>query len=226
MSIYHNDIETLKLRDNANVGHDDAAEMFSCYGWHTSTGQGDICLQVVDTAWLEDGKTEDEIVELLVADGAVLDRDAAEEIAAKAVSVWADMQAVEKALARAAEAYVAGDLSGVVEALHEAGNMESDHGDDPSTDGLASQLLEKVEEGDFSEYTVRLSSDPSYYGVGYTDDDCRRIANDIANLIRGEFPGINVDVHNMIGSSATTGPRSETIREIDSWVQENWTSAL
>jgi hypothetical protein len=88
------------------------------------------------------------------------------------------------------------------------------------------EMREALKAFEFSEYTVRLSSDPSYYGVGYTDDDCRRIANDIANLIRGEFPGINVDVHNMIGSSATTGPCSETIREIDGWVQENWTSAL
>ena len=146
MSIYHRDIETLKLRANANVSHDDAAEMFGCYGWHTSTKRGDVCLQVVDTAWLEDGKTEDEIVELLLANGSVSDRDAAEEIAAKAVSVWADMVAVEKALERAVIAYCDGNLEACVQALCDAYDQEVDHGDAPATNYLAQGLLERVEE--------------------------------------------------------------------------------
>lgn len=147
MSIYHNGIETLKLRANANVCHDDAAEMFGCYGWHVSTDSGDFSIQVVDTEWLEDGKTEAEIVELILAESRVDDRDVAVDIAEKAVRVWRDMVAVERALERAANAYMAGDLAACVEALRDAGNMESDHGDDPSTDGLAAQLLEEVETG-------------------------------------------------------------------------------
>lgn len=226
MSIYHNDIETLKLRDNANVCHDDAAEMFGCYGWHTTTGQGDVCLQVVHTAWLADCKTEAEIVDLLLADGAVSDRDDAQEIAAKAMSVWRDMVSVEEALARASSAYDAGNLAACVEALREAGNMESDHGDDPSTDGLASQLLEEVEDVDFSEYTVRISNDPSYYGPDCSESDAERITGQISDLIRGEFPGIVVEIFSGIGSSATTGPDSSVIEEIDTWIQDNWTSAL
>lgn len=95
MSIYHRDIETLKLRANTNV---DA------------------------------------------------DLNAAKAIAAKTVSVWADMVAVEKALERAAQAYRDGNLSACVQAMCEAYDQEVDHGYAPATNYLAQGLLEEVEE--------------------------------------------------------------------------------
>ena len=79
---------------------------------------------------------------------------------------------------------------------------------------------------DFSEYTVRISNDPSYYGPDCSDADAERITGQIADLIRGEFPGITVEGFNEIGSSATTGPDSNVINDINQWIRENWTSAL
>lgn len=81
-------------------------------------------------------------------------------------------------------------------------------------------------ETNYSEYTARLSSDPSYYGDGVTTERAAEIANAIADMIRNEFPGIEVNTQYTIGPAATTGPDAETAREIDSWISENWTSAL
>jgi len=45
---------------------------------------------------------------------------------------------------------------------------------------------------DFSEYSIRVGTDAGYYGSQCTDADALRIAADVAKLIEGEFPGINV----------------------------------
>ena len=69
----------------------------------------------------------------------------------------------------------------------------------------------------YSQYTVSISNDPSYYG-----SDADRISIDLSKMIEGEFPGINVS----LSGSKTTGPDSDVIDEINAWVQENWTAAL
>jgi hypothetical protein len=74
----------------------------------------------------------------------------------------------------------------------------------------------------YSQYNVSISNDPSYYGSTCTQDDADRISPDLAKMIEGEFPGINVSV----SGSKTTGPDSDVIEEINAWISENWSAAL
>ena len=80
---------------------------------------------------------------------------------------------------------------------------------------------------DYSQYEVRVSNDPSYYGSECTPDDGDRIANAICELIESQFPNIQtelwMDCHT---SSSTTGPNQDTVNDIDEWIELNWTAAL
>ncbi len=77
---------------------------------------------------------------------------------------------------------------------------------------------------DFSEYSIRVGTDASYYGSQCTDADALRIAGDLAKLIEGEFPGIDVTTGET--SKSVTGPDEATCDEIREWVQSHWTAAL
>ena len=74
----------------------------------------------------------------------------------------------------------------------------------------------------FGEYSVSISTDPSYYGAACTQDDARMISATLANLIRGEFPGINVTT----SGRPVSGPDNETCEEIRRWIEDNWNAAL
>jgi hypothetical protein len=79
----------------------------------------------------------------------------------------------------------------------------------------------------YSEYTVKISSEPSYYGSECTQEHAERIGERLGNRIRGEFPGIQLEKYvDGRGSSATTGPDDEVIGEINRWIENNWTAAL
>lgn len=78
----------------------------------------------------------------------------------------------------------------------------------------------------YHEYTVAISTDPTYYGSECTPHDAVRIASSIADLIRGEFPGIDVRTGSEIGGRGVTGPDDAIVRQIEGWIAENWTSAL
>jgi hypothetical protein len=83
------------------------------------------------------------------------------------------------------------------------------------------------EEIDYSEYEVRVSNDPSYYGSECDADDGDRIANAICELIEAEFPGIQTELWmDCSSSSSTTGPNQDTVDSIDEWIELNWTAAL
>lgn len=47
---------------------------------------------------------------------------------------------------------------------------------------------------DYTEYTVRISTEPSYYGSECTEADVDRITERLANIIRDEFPGVRVEL--------------------------------
>ena len=80
---------------------------------------------------------------------------------------------------------------------------------------------------DYSEYEVRVSNDPSYYGSECDADDGDRIANAICELIEEQFPGIQTELWMECHcSSATTGPNEDTVNSIDEWIELNWTAAL
>lgn len=77
---------------------------------------------------------------------------------------------------------------------------------------------------DYSEYSIMVGTDPGYYGSQCGDEDAQRIANSVADLIRREFPGIQVNLTEI--GRPVTGPDSEVVEEIREWVENNWTAAL
>lgn len=79
----------------------------------------------------------------------------------------------------------------------------------------------------FSGYRVSISTEPSYYGSDCSSGDAVRIVNNLDEMIRNEFPGIQTQKWNDgAGSSATTGPDETVVAEINRWISENWTAAL
>lgn len=79
----------------------------------------------------------------------------------------------------------------------------------------------------FDGYTTHVPSEPSYYGSNCTQEDATRIASSLAGIIRGEFPGITVEVHPSTDTCGkTTGPNPEVVDDINRWIEENWTAAL
>jgi len=77
----------------------------------------------------------------------------------------------------------------------------------------------------YTEYTIQLSTDPSYYGDTCSIDDAERIVAQLSELIRNEFPGIEIEVASEIGGK-TTGPDEDICQDIHSWISDNWTAAL
>ena len=78
----------------------------------------------------------------------------------------------------------------------------------------------------YHEYTVAISTDPTYYGSECTAQDAVRIAHALYYLIRDEFPGVTVRTGSEIGGRGVTGPDDAVIRQIEGWIAENWTTAL
>lgn len=74
----------------------------------------------------------------------------------------------------------------------------------------------------YSEYSVGVTTDPSYYGSECTSDRAANIADDLARMIEAQFPGITTTRD----QSPVRGPDEETCHEINRWIQENWTAAL
>jgi len=98
---------------------------------------------------------------------------------------------------------------------------------DGTTDSGESFELSIAIVRDYSEYEVRVSNDPSYYGSECTPDDGDRIANSICELIEAQFPGIQTELWMECHcSSSTTGPNEDTVGSIDEWIECNWTAAL
>jgi hypothetical protein len=79
----------------------------------------------------------------------------------------------------------------------------------------------------YADYTVMISTDPSYYGSDCTNHRAMQIVYSLGKLIRGEFPRVNIeDYSDGMSSSFTTGPDDQVVDEIDQWIETNWTAAL
>ena len=78
----------------------------------------------------------------------------------------------------------------------------------------------------YQNYSVTVSTDPTYYGSECSHHDAVRIASGIADMIRSEFPGIDVRIGSDIGGRGVTGPDDAIVRQIENWIAENWTAAL
>lgn len=80
---------------------------------------------------------------------------------------------------------------------------------------------------DYIGYTVRISTEPSYYGSNVTAEQAEEIAGKLSEFAQREFPGVRTETHrDGSGSSATTGPNEDVVNEINEWIAENWTAAL
>jgi len=98
---------------------------------------------------------------------------------------------------------------------------------DGTTDDGESFTLSIAVERDYSEYTVRVSTEASYYGSSCTDEDAEDIAIRICNQTEREFPNLVTELWSEgDGSCSTTGPNEDTCQEIDAWMQDNWIAAL
>lgn len=74
----------------------------------------------------------------------------------------------------------------------------------------------------YSDYSVQVTTDPSYYGSSCTQADADRIAANLGDMIRAEFPGVQITN----SGRPVCGPDSGVVEEIRQWVEENWTNAL
>ena len=120
-----------------------ASDMYWAYGAHVTDERGEAVEIQAITADELDEHSDDELIEDLTANG---NRDVAEELVDKARSVYNAMQGISTELDAAIEAATDGDLERTVDALSRASRLEWEHGDDPSTAGLAGQLLEWIDE--------------------------------------------------------------------------------
>ena len=78
----------------------------------------------------------------------------------------------------------------------------------------------------YSDYTVRVSVDPTYYGSSCTEAHVAIIVKNLGDSIASEFPGINIERWTDGKSSSTTGPDRFVIDEINQWIENNWTKSL
>ena len=149
-AIYHDQTVILKeglVPDLLEV--QSASEMYQSYGAHIPDENGyAVQIQAVFPGELED-HDDDELIRSLTEDG---NGDVADALVAKARSVFAAMKEIETELDEAIEAATDGDLERTVDALSRASRLERDHGDDPATRQLASQLLDWVEDDEDEGY--------------------------------------------------------------------------
>ena len=78
----------------------------------------------------------------------------------------------------------------------------------------------------YQDYSIAISTEPSYSGSECRPQDAVRIAYALSYIIRDEFPGATVRTGSDIGGRGVTGPDDAVIRQIEDWIGENWTTAL
>jgi len=100
------------------------------------------------------------------------------------------------------------------------------HVDGTTDDGEAFTLSIAVER-DYSEYTIFVSKEASYYGSECTDEQAEDIAMRICAQAEREFPNLVTELwREGHGSCSMTGPNDDTCDDIIRWMQDNWTAAL
>lgn len=108
--------------------------------------------------------------------------------------------------------------------------IETGSPDDYTESALADILdcrVDLEEEIDYSEYSIMVIDEPSYYGSECTQEDADAISQKLCEMIESHFPGIQTDVWSDGDKScATTGPNDDVCEEINDWISNNWTAAL
>ena len=98
---------------------------------------------------------------------------------------------------------------------------------DGTTDDGESFTLSIAVERDYSEYTIFVSQEASYYGSECTDEQAEDIAMRICAQAEREFPNLVTELwREGHGSCSMTGPNDDTCDDIIRWMQENYTAAL
>jgi hypothetical protein len=98
---------------------------------------------------------------------------------------------------------------------------------DGTTDNGDDFSLSIMVDVDYSEYTIYISDEASYYGSECTDEQAEDIAMRISSLAKRQFPNLVTEIWSEgDGSCSTTGPNDDTCDEITQWMQENSTAVL
>ena len=98
---------------------------------------------------------------------------------------------------------------------------------DGTTDNGDDFSLSIAVERDYSEYTIFVSQEASYYGSECTDEQAEDIAMRICAQAEREFPNLVTELwREGHGSCSMTGPNDDTCDDIIRWMQDNWTAAL
>jgi hypothetical protein len=96
-----------------------------------------------------------------------------------------------------------------------------------TTDAGDSFELSIMVDVDYSEYTIYISDEASYYGSECTDEQAQDIAMRISSLAKRQFPNLVTEIWSEgDGSCSTTGPNDDTCDELTQWMQENSTAVL
>ncbi len=78
----------------------------------------------------------------------------------------------------------------------------------------------------YSEYTVPISSECSYYGSECTEEDAARIAASIGRMVQSEFPGVQIEIRPEFINGNVRGPNAQVCEDIGQFIADNWTKAL
>jgi len=93
--------------------------------------------------------------------------------------------------------------------------LSSDYGFD--------QARRQILGGDYQDYTVTLSTDPSQFGSIATHDETKTANDKIAAQIEIRFPGIEIRIDDLY---KVTGPTDEVVEEIQAFIDGIWMFAL
>jgi len=93
--------------------------------------------------------------------------------------------------------------------------LSSDYGFD--------QARRQILGGDYQDYTVTLSTDPSQFGSIATHDETKTANDKIAAQLEIRFPGIEIRIDDLY---KVTGPTDEVVEEIQAFIDGIWMFAL
>ena len=77
--------------------------------------------------------------------------------------------------------------------------------------------------GDYQDYTVNLSTDPSQFGSIATHAETKKANDKIAAQLEVRFPGIAITIADIY---KITGPTDEVVEEIQAFIDSIWMFAL
>jgi len=85
------------------------------------------------------------------------------------------------------------------------------------------QARRQILGGDYQDYTVTLSTDPSQFGSIATHDETKTANDKIAAQLEVRFPGIAIIIDDLY---KVTGPTDEVVEEIQAFIEGIWMFAL